>query len=238
MRPGVRRMFGISWLISHLFVIALLVTTVNLGFWQLRRLDERKSVNAQIMERSTKNPIILNASGKELNYLDKKYRPAITNGQFQSAQEVYLINRSKDGIPGVQVITAFKLEEEANFFLVVNRGYLPLSVFRNENPEKWAATSKSIELDGVLMTPASNGLLSKNEINKIDLNLLSEEWERDLLPVVFQQTKNSFSEWPEPLLIADLGEGSHLGYALQWFIFTLIGLFGYPLVIRRIVAQD
>ena len=164
MRPGVRRMFGISWLISHLFVIALLVTTVNLGFWQLRRLDERKSVNAQIMERSTKNPIILNASGKELNYLDKKYRPAITNGQFQSAQEVYLINRSKDGIPGVQVITAFKLEEEANFFLVVNRGYLPLSVFRNENPEKWAATSKSIELDGVLMTPASNGLLSKNEI--------------------------------------------------------------------------
>ena len=45
-----RRLLRPSWIISHIFVTALLVSTVNLGFWQLRRLDERKVNNAQIME--------------------------------------------------------------------------------------------------------------------------------------------------------------------------------------------
>jgi cytochrome oxidase assembly protein ShyY1 len=34
---------------------------------------------------------------------------------------------------------------------------------------------------------------------------------------------------PEPAL----DEGPHLGYAVQWFIFSTIALVGYPLIIRR-----
>ena len=37
LRPG--------WILSHLFVIALAVTLATLGFWQLRRLDEKQSFN-------------------------------------------------------------------------------------------------------------------------------------------------------------------------------------------------
>ena len=29
-----------KWILSHLFVFVLVVTMINLGFWQLRRLDE------------------------------------------------------------------------------------------------------------------------------------------------------------------------------------------------------
>ena len=39
------------WLLSHLFVVLLVVTMVNLGFWQLRRLDEKRDRNALIESR-------------------------------------------------------------------------------------------------------------------------------------------------------------------------------------------
>ena len=47
---GSHRLLRPSWIISHIIVLALLVSTVNLGFWQLRRLEERKSNNAQIID--------------------------------------------------------------------------------------------------------------------------------------------------------------------------------------------
>ena len=30
------------------------------------------------------------------------------------------------------------------------------------------------------------------------------------------------------------GDGPHLGYAVQWFIFTAIAVVGYPLVLRHV----
>ncbi len=44
-------------------------------------------------------------------------------------------------------------------------------------------------------------------------------------------------DWPVPVPVADLGEGSHLSYAVQWFVFTAIGLVGYPLVLVRLARR-
>ena len=38
--------------------------------------------------------------------------------------------------------------------------------------------------------------------------------------------------------VVDLGDGSHRSYAFQWFVFTLIGLGGYPLVLVRLARRD
>ena len=42
-----------KWIVFTLGIILLIVVMMNLGFWQLRRLDERKAVNAQVRERTT-----------------------------------------------------------------------------------------------------------------------------------------------------------------------------------------
>ena len=55
-----RRLLRPGWIISHIFVVALLLATVNLGFWQLHRLEERKSNNAQIMEASGRESVAVN----------------------------------------------------------------------------------------------------------------------------------------------------------------------------------
>ena len=71
-----------------------------------------------------------------------------------------------------------------------------------------------------------------------DIDLLSAEWELPLLPFYFKQNQRMINDWPVQMEPLELTEGSHLSYAVQWFIFTLIGLVGYPLVLRRVVADD
>ena len=75
---GSHRLLRPSWIISHIFVLALLVSTVNLGLWQLRRLEERKSNNAQIMENTVRNPVVLgdlsvDKAGDYQNYIPYIY---------------------------------------------------------------------------------------------------------------------------------------------------------------------
>jgi cytochrome oxidase assembly protein ShyY1 len=88
------------------------------------------------------------------------------------------------------------------------------------------------------MIPFSDGKLQGNEINRIDIDLLSDEWNLPLLPIYLQQNQQTTNNWPVQMQLPELTEGSHLSYAVQWFIFTLIGLVGYPLVLRRVVADD
>ena len=40
------------WIAFHVLVLALMVTMVNLGFWQLRRLDERRAANREVSTRT------------------------------------------------------------------------------------------------------------------------------------------------------------------------------------------
>ena len=134
---GSRRLLRPSWIISHIFVLALLVSTVNLGLWQLRRLEERKSNNAQIMETTGREAVAVN--NLSIDRLDKtlSYTPATARGTFDEDRQVYLINRSRDGVPGVEVINSFTLETDPVSYVAVNRGYLPRKVFNEGESEIW-----------------------------------------------------------------------------------------------------
>ena len=233
-----RRLLRPSWIISHIFVVALLVSTVNLGFWQLRRFDERKANNAQIMETTGRESVAVN--NLSIDRLDKtqSYTPATARGTFDEDRQVYLINRSRDGVPGVEVINSFTLETDPVSYVVVNRGYLPRKVFNEGESEIWKPSSKVLEIEGFIMIPFLDGKLQGDEINRIDIDLLSDEWGVSLLPIYLQQNQQTSNDWPVQMKPPELTEGSHLSYAVQWFIFTLLGLVGYPLVLRRVAADD
>ena len=235
---GSHRLLRPSWIISHIFVLALLVSTVNLGFWQLRRLEERKSNNAQIMENTVRNPVVLDDLSVDKAGDYQNYIPATAIGTFDENRQVYLINRTRDGVPGVEVINSFTLESDPVSYVAVNRGYIPRKIFNEGESEIWKPPSKVFEIEGFIMIPFSDGKLQGNEINRIDIDLLSDEWDLPLLPIYLQQNQQTTNYWPVQMQLPELTEGSHLSYAVQWFIFTLIGLVGYPLVLRRVVADD
>jgi surfeit locus 1 family protein len=39
---------------------------------------------------------------------------------------------------------------------------------------------------------------------------------------------------PRPLPADDLTAGPHLGYAIQWFAFALVGVVGYAILLRKV----
>ena len=56
-----RFLFSPRWIGFHLLVISGIVLMVNLGFWQLRRLDQRQAFNAQVTSRIDLPPEPLDA---------------------------------------------------------------------------------------------------------------------------------------------------------------------------------
>lgn len=43
-----RHLLSFRWILSHLFVLLMVVVMINLGFWQMRRLEERRDSNSGI----------------------------------------------------------------------------------------------------------------------------------------------------------------------------------------------
>ena len=101
MNPGVRRLLRPSWLISHVLVAALIVSTLCLGIWQLRRLDERQSYNDLFESRSsqpTESLMVLLEGAEDITNIF--YRSAEVYGEFDSSRHclLYTSPSPRDGL--------------------------------------------------------------------------------------------------------------------------------------------
>ena len=239
MPEGVHRLLRPAWVVSHLTVLALLVATVNLGLWQIRRLEDRRDHNHQveIQTRQELSPVVTAVHDVEFTD-DLRYRPVTATGTFDPERDVQLANRSRDGAPGIELVTPLVLTGRFGEAVAVNRGFVPLAVLAEADPSSWAPPAGVIEAIGLAMISQPGGQASGEQINRIDLDLLAERWDLSLLPVYMQVSSAESESWPLPLPTPNLGEGSHLSYAVQWFIFTLIGMVGYPLVLVRLARQN
>src|SRR5688572_22383598 len=107
------------WLLGHVLVAALVVFTASLGFWQLRRLDERRDLNALVRERSAEpvTPVedVL-AAGEDT----AEWRRVEVSGRYDHGGEVLVRNRVHDGTAGYHVLTPVVADDGPA--VVVNRG--------------------------------------------------------------------------------------------------------------------
>ena len=46
-----------AWIVSHILVLGLIIAMVNLGLWQLRRLDEKQARNELIEQNTAAEPL-------------------------------------------------------------------------------------------------------------------------------------------------------------------------------------
>src|SRR5688500_9981208 len=94
----------------RLAVVVLAVvaaTCVGLGLWQLRRLDERRALNATILDRRSTAPISID----DASSAGEPYRRADAGGTYDVEREVLLYGRSLDGEAGHQVVTPLVLAD-------------------------------------------------------------------------------------------------------------------------------
>jgi surfeit locus 1 family protein len=80
---------------------------------------------------------------------------------------------------------------------------------------------------------ASSTLTDELAWYRVDIEAIQTQMPYELLPVFIQQAPNANNDQP-PLRTerdVDLSEGSHLGYAVQWFLFsTILGVMYIVLV--------
>ena len=242
MSPGTRRLLRPAWLLSHVLVAGLLVVTANLGFWQLSRLDARRAYNAVVAARADEPGVDLATAFGALKRggtpEDLRHMRVVVSGTWADGQ-VYLANRSMDGVPGVHVVSLLLIDRiHPGVGVVVDRGFVHRGLFLEGDSAAWAPATADVDLVGSLDVSRTGELGSGVEVDRIDLDALAERWGMDLATMWIRAAGDGPAGIPVAAPVVALGDGLHLSYAAQWFIFTLIGLGGYPLVLLRLARRD
>ncbi len=240
------RLFSRQWWKTTVLVILAVLVMVRLGFWQLDRLAQRKAFNARVEEQLASPPLVLSSQKLELDLYNLEYRTAVVSGEYDFDRQVVLRNQDWKGRLGVHLLTPMMIEggEKA---ILVDRGWVPYEDFTGEKLAQYDI-SGSVEIEGVLRRsqskPAFGGKADRvPEPGEeplaawywINLREISQQLPYELLPVYLVSSPVLYEDgFPnrsqeEP----DLSEGSHLGYAFQWFTFAAILGFGYPIYVRK-----
>ncbi|MGI9621855.1 MAG: SURF1 family cytochrome oxidase biogenesis protein [Acidimicrobiales bacterium] len=239
-----------KWIASHIFVVALVVIMVFLGLWQVDRLQQRRSTNNEVtdrLEQSVEPVSGLVTIDDSLSIGEEtRFRLVTATGEYVMADEVLVRNRSLDGAPGYWVLTPLLLDSGDG--VVVNRGWVPFSFEPGDarpgtEPPPGTVTvvgmvRETVEASGIQRSDRSG--VELDSLARPDLARYQEQLDYDILPVLVQleSQQPAGNDLPVPLSRPELDEGPHLAYAVQWFIFCVIALIGYPLVIRRIAKSD
>ena len=234
------------WILSHLFVIALVSSMVWAGFWQLRRLDEKQARNDRVRSRS-EQPAVPVQSLAEPGEFDAapelEFRQVTATGRYVVDQEVLVRSRSLEGAPGSWVLTPLLLADGTA--VVVNRGWISNPGELHAVPEASAAPTGPVEVAGLVRLTETRGRFGPQDpaegtltdLARADVARLDQQVAQDLLPFFVQLLEQSpeidLTRDPEPVPAPTLDEGPHLSYAVQWFIFTTVAVVGYPLILRR-----
>jgi cytochrome oxidase assembly protein ShyY1 len=239
---GVDLLRSPKWLVGHVIALAAVVAFVSLGFWQLRRLDERLTRNATVSERLDAEPApladLFGEFGEDGEALAS--RRAVATGTYLVDEEVRLSTRSYRGQPGHHLLTPLLLDDGRA--LLVDRGWVPLPF---DDPPVAEATPPggTVTVTGVLepaQEPSMFGVrVPEGETPYLgvpDLGRLQQQVDAELVPVWVQlqaQDPPNAGDLPVPAELPRLDEGPHRSYAGQWFLFAVVVAVGYPVLLRR-----
>lgn len=225
------------WIVSHLFVVFLVVMCVSLGFWQLRRHDQRADNNDAVRERSDQPVQDLDALLEAADDPGSiRYRPVVVTGTYLDDADLLVDNRSFDGLPGAWVVTPLRTDEGQ--VVAVSRGFLGFDDGELRPPPRPTGT---VTVTGTAL-PFDDGCGIRTDddgrpvgsacVNQDALQTVAGTTIADV--AVQQVTSSAGDEGLPPVPLPELDAGPHRSYAVQWFIFGTIGAVGYPLVLRKV----
>jgi surfeit locus 1 family protein len=203
---------------------------VRLGVWQLDRLSERRARNAVLRERLTEAPVEFSALRDTSGY-----RRAIVSGSADYENELVFTGRSRNGSPGVYIVTPVRRAGNDTAIMVV-RGWVYAPDAATIDMAQWRESRSTFQgfvlslPPGVATPPGSTGR---------KVRMLSQGTLRPLLPYPFAPLyvvaldSASGPAAPARLDLPALDNGPHLSYAVQWFCFAAIAIGGAVIVIAR-----
>ena len=229
------RRLWLRWALLIVFVAVLGVVFVSLGNWQLDRLAQRKERNATTIA-NEQQPVQPYEQVFTHPITDAdQWQRVEARGSFDADHQFVVRYRGNGGADGYEVVTPLRTASGA---VLVDRGFIPLErgtripsvapapptgevtvvghVRRNERGRRAATTPAGNQVR--LINSAAIAATLPYEIESGYIGLL----------VVQPEQQGGF----RPIQLPDLSEGPHFWYAVQWFMFTAIGVAGIVVFIR------
>lgn len=237
------------WRRPSIFAMALLIVGVAaflwLGFWQLRRADEKQRLFDAFALAETAAPVSLAEARRDDT--PQHYPRVSVSGRYDGKHVYLLDNQTREGRIGVIVWMLFQ-PDEGGSSLLVDRGFLvqPDPRIKPAIPEM---KDDAATLTGLYAPPPGIGLRlggdalpgqaswPKSTI-RIDRDEIARDSGRTLDTRVLLLDADPASgferHWTPEVMVPD----KHRAYALQWFSFAIAALVIFVVVHRRRPSKD
>ena len=226
-----------KWIAFHLLCLLGVVLMVNFSIWQFGRLSERREFNSEVRQRSALETV--NISKLDLSDpLAVQWRSAGAIGTYDPSEQVLILNRSQNGVAGLNVVTPLILDDGRA--ILVNRGFIGLSATPPSAPSGTVRVLGTVQISEQRTAGrATQASGEQSEFFRLDIALLEEQIDYELLPVALVAKASEPSEGPTiaPINPPELSQGPHLSYAIQWLIFSAAVIVGWVLAIRKSLAN-
>lgn len=234
------KIFSKKWILVTILIALSMALFVWLGFWQLDRLEQKRTYNTTMAERWRQEPFDLNAEQLPQNLDDLEFRRITADGYFDYANQIIIKSQIYYDAPGIALVTPFVFADGRA--VLVARGWVPADQTAPQTLAQLEEPAGAPVLGLIKPSQAPpNGQPStppatpQSEWFRIDIPAIQAQMPYALEPAWIQQlpeTGRPIDKLPireEPMA---LDEGNHMSYAVQWFSFALIAGFGYIMFVR------
>jgi len=225
------------FLVPSILILATIAFLVSLGFWQLDRADQKRTIEASIQKANT-GVVELIINQNEL--LNKEYYEVRLQGSYIGDKQFIYDNQIVDQASGYYVLTPFVLTGQSNA-IMINRGFIPWNG-RRDQLDDIAVDSTYREIKIQVSRPIKRIELKTSDISNqfpvliqaIDFDVIEEISSTsfvDVIGLLDPSSDDGFVRKWEPYT------GSiekHIGYAIQWFLMALVlGIIGIRIGLKQ-----
>jgi len=209
---------------STLAAGAGIAITVALGFWQLGRAEQKRSLIALEQSAASQPPVHIGATPVEADSLEN--RKVEAKGRFEPRGLVLLDNRLRQGQPGYEVVMPLELAP-GDRYVLVNRGWVRAPGDRAQLPAI-VTPAGEVDVEGLAVVPGRRffELSQQPPQGSVWQNLTIERYRErmpyPIQPVMIRQSNELADgldrQWPT----VERSIGMNSSYAVQWFGMALV----------------
>jgi len=237
--------FRFNWKVT-LFSVVFLVLFINLGFWQLRRADEKVQLLARAAARAHQPPVTLAAVPASAKAADGL--PVELHGQYDPGQVFLLDNRVVNSRVGFDVLVPFHVTE-ADKYALVNRGFVPMGRTRQDVPEIPPIAPGTDKAVGSIHVAAIDGT-QPGDVDPVKLAsgvrivevaspaFAAATMGKAFYPHVIRLAETDPNGLPRYWPVTVMMPSRHRAYAVQWFLMALAVVIAWSAFSLRREATD
>ncbi len=225
------------WIALLLLVVVLGVAFVNLGEWQLQRLDERRDKNATVVAHEGAGVLPYGqVFTREIVEADQWQQVTVT-GVFDTdpSHQLVVRYRSNGGATGWEIVVPLRASDGRT--VLIDRGFVERRPGTDFPASAGAPPAGQVTVVGYVRRNENGGeatIPAQGTIRLINSDDIGRAFGESLVNGYIGVTEMTPAQSGyAPVAPPSLDEGPHLSYALQWFSFTLIAATGLVVFIRN-----